>query len=211
MKYGELVQNIRDLGFSDDSEIEEFETDVNVISNSINRAITEISLNYAPIYGHYDINPLVVATDEVTGDVADIIEVNMSEAVDGFMKLADIPVKRELAEGVYKRYGDYEVEENHTIILDGSYDGNLRIFYVKAHTPCTELVIQEDSEEYDTELPLPLKAHHLVPLLASYYVWLDDDMTKANAYYEKYQYVLEKAQQEAEKPKGRVITGWGEI
>ena len=55
MTYKELIDNIRDLGFSDDSEIDEFEEDVDVIANAINRAITEISIEYAPIIGKYEV------------------------------------------------------------------------------------------------------------------------------------------------------------
>ena len=52
MNYGELKDQIRDMGFSDDAEIEEFGE---LIPNSINRAIEEINLNVAPIIETYEI------------------------------------------------------------------------------------------------------------------------------------------------------------
>ena len=41
MNYGQVVEQIRDLGFADDNEIEEFDA---IVPNAINRAITEISI-----------------------------------------------------------------------------------------------------------------------------------------------------------------------
>ena len=50
MNYGELKAQIRDLGFAEDAEIDEFDE---VVPNAINRAITEINLIVTPNIGTY--------------------------------------------------------------------------------------------------------------------------------------------------------------
>lgn len=225
MNYGQVIKNIRDLGFADDSEIEEFETDVNIISNSINRAITEISLDYAPIVDRYIVpNPPTYIDDNNNEKLPELVEINMYDASDNtFMRLTDVPVKKMLQDGIYTRFNDYEIENGDTLIIasddictetivDGEkqyISNNLIIFYVKDHEPVTEDVIDPSSEEYETEVPLPRKAHHLLPLLASYYIWLDDDPAKAQEYLNRYQMALQSAKAESEKPRARIRTDWG--
>lgn len=190
MDYGTLKQNIIDLGFSDEDELEEFGA---LVPNSINRAITDISMSVSPIISHIDVTP-----KELSGE-DELIEIVMPG---DFMKFTDIPVKRNLSKGVYKRFNDFEIENGNTVIMSGSIEGTYRIFYVSDHTPFTL-----DTED-TAVIPLPLKVHYLLPLLSSYYIWLDDDMTKAQEYYARYQQAIQAMNAENVKPKGRVITDW---
>lgn len=190
MNYGQVVSQIRDLGFADDNEIEEFDA---IVPNAINRAITEISLNYAPIISYIDI----------VQNYDDKDALYEYEMPDNFMKFADVPVKRQMSEGIYQRFNDFDIESENTIIMSGNYTGTYRVFYVADHEPFTI------KSSKGSEIPLPLKAHHLVPLLASYYVWLDDDQAKAEMYYQRYQTELQNAKMEAEKPRMKLRTDWG--
>ena len=210
MTYKELIDNIRDLGFSDDSEIDEFEEDVDVIANAINRAITEISIEYAPIIGKYEVPvPPTEAVEEngiLKEVVPDMFEVDMQAVTDDkFIGFADTPVKKELKSGIYTKFSDFEIESDDTIILHTSDYENLVIFYKEMPDKYVW------GENNDVRLPLPLHAHHLVPLLASYYVWLDDDLTKAQLYYERYSVAVQNALAGKDKPRARILTGWGEI
>lgn len=188
MNYGQVLEQIRDLGFADDSEMEEFET---IVPNAVNRAITEISMTVAPNLAYYDI--------EQDGDFDGFIEYEMPE---DFMKFADTPVKRQLNEGVYSRFNDYEVENGNTIVMSGTYEGTYRVFYVADHEPFTT------RSSNGEDIPLPLKAHYLLPLLSAYYVWLDDDQAKAQEYYSKYQMAMQSVMAEDQKPKGRIRSDW---
>ena len=192
MNYGQVVEQIRDLGFADDNEIEEFDA---IVPNAINRAITEISMNYAPILSHYDITQNFEDEDKNA-----LYEYEMP---DDFMKFADTPVKRSLGEGIYQRFNDFEIEEESTIVMSGQYTGTFRVFYVADHEPFT---VNSSKGE---DIPLPLKAHYLVPLLASYYVWLDDDQAKAMEYYQKFQAELQASKMESQKPRARIRVDWG--
>lgn len=191
MNYGELKQNIIDLGFSDADELEEFGT---LVPNAINRAITEISMSVAPNTSYKDI---------VQDDTFDDEAYYEYEMPDDFMKFAEVPVKRNLASGVYERFNDFEIEDDN-VIMSGSHKGTFRLFYVADHEAFT--VNTSNGED----IPLPLKAHYLVPLLASYYIWLDDDQTKAQMYYQAYQQGVQTMAQEVAKPRGRIRTDWGD-
>lgn len=192
MNYGQVLEQIRDLGFADESEMEEFET---IVPNAVNRAITEISMTVAPNLSHYDITQNFETKEEQEA----LYEYEMP---DDFMKFADTPVKRQLGEGIYQRFNDFEIEEGRLLVMSGEYQGTFRIFYVADHEPFTV----ESSNS--SEIPLPLKVHYLLPLLASYYVWLDDDQAKAEGYYQRYQSEMQMVISDEQKPKGKIRSDW---
>lgn len=227
MNYQEVINNIRDLGFSDDSEMEEFGE---LVPNSINRAITEINLSFAPIIERYEF--------EITGVDKGFLYITMPDVDEMFLDFADTPVL--YAETTahrdgneiktteiehYDIFSDYDIEANDTIVIDLSkFNGNvpdpekdpdsyavaaektysIRIFYKADHEKFTG-----SESQLSEELPLPRKAHHLVPLLAAYYVWLEDEPTKAaqyfNTYEQKSQEVLANSQ--SSHIKIRVLSG----
>ena len=173
MNYGELKTELISLGFSDESELDEFGV---IVPLALNRAITEINLTIAPIIGTYEFTQ--------TGEGSVLLYYDMEELTreDGdvvFLSFADTPVM--VGDGVYRRYNDFEIEQDRILVMDGSVSGNFKVFYKKAHTPFT---IDTDDLE---DIPLPLKAHILVPLLTAYYVWLEDEKTKAVDYYNQYE------------------------
>ena len=233
MTYYELCENIRDLGFAEFSEIEEYETSgVNVISNNINRAITEINVSVANILGRYEF--------EIAEDDSGLLYIDMADVVDDFLSLSENPVQfrsnktnKEIAElqekadagtatqeelerlayllarnEMYVRFFDYDTEGDSVIIIDqDKYKGSFKILYVAQHDMATSDIIDPETEMAQTILPLPLKAHHLVPLLASYYVWLDDDPTKASQYYNLYEQSRSEMLQTTKKLRGRIMSG----
>lgn len=194
MNYGELKAQIRDLGFAEDAEIDEFDE---VVPNAINRAITEINLIVAPNVGTYKF--------EQDGTESDLLYYDMEELTadeDGtvrFLEFTDTPVM--VGPAVYKQYNDFEIENDKVIIMNGSVDGSFKVFYKRAHTPFTL-----DSED-SAPIELPLKVHHLVPLLASYYIWMEDENAKAVSYYNQYERLVQEIKAGAEKPRARIMSG----
>ena len=165
MNYEELKSELVSLGFSDESELNEFG---DIVPQALNRAITEINLTVAPIIGTYEFTQ--------TGEDSGLLYYDMEELTkeDGdmvFLTFADTPVM--VGDGIYRRYNNFEIEQDRILVMDGSVSGDFKVFYKKAHIPFT--VDTDDSED----IPLPLKAHILVPLLTAYYVWLEDEKTKA--------------------------------
>ena len=194
MNYGEIKQNIISLGFAEESDYEEYE-ELGYTYDAINRAISFLNGQF-PYLEKYDFE----IEDADTG----IVYVDMTDR-DGFLDLAEMPVMFEAnGQEIYRKFGDYEVEMGHTVVIKADdYAGSFRIYYSKQ---CTQV----DSNTADTFVPeLPLKCHHLIPLLASYYLWLDDDATKAAQYFNMYETELAVVQTREKLPKMRVNTDWG--
>lgn len=111
MTYGELKDQIRDLGFEEDASIEEYKS---IVINSCNRAMN-------------------------------IISKTVISQIEGYFK--------------------FEIPE----------------WVAPNLTPITV-----DTPD-DSGIDLPDKVIDLMPLLAAYYVWLDDDERKAIYYYNQYE------------------------
>ena len=197
MTYQELINEIRDLGFSDDSEIEEF-AEAGLLFSAINRAITRINLELYPIIEKYEFD----ISDNDTG----YIYITMTDIDDLFLDFADMPVLFERdGANFYTKFGDYEIETDNTLVINADKNkGSFRVFYKVAHDTFTG-----KTSQLKEDLPLQLKVHHLVPLLASYYVWNEDEPTKAAQYLNLFE--SEKAELKeqalARKFKVRVVSG----
>ena len=197
MTYQELINEIRDLGFSDDSEIEEF-AEAGLLYSAINRAITRINLELYPIIEKYEFD----ISDDDTG----YLYITMTDIDDLFLDFADMPVLFERdGANFYTKFGDYEIEADNTLVINADKNkGSFRVFYKVAHDTFTG-----KTSQLKEDLPLQLKVHHLVPLLASYYVWNEDEPTKAAQYLNLFE--AEKAELKeqalARKFKVRVVSG----
>lgn len=197
MTYQELINEIRDLGFSDDSEIEEF-AEAGLLYSAINRAITRINLELYPILEKYEFD----ISDDDTG----YLYLTMTDIDDMFLDFADMPVLFERdGANFYTKFGDYEIESDNTLVINADKNkGSFRVFYKVAHDTFTG-----KTSQLKEDLPLQLKVHHLVPLLASYYVWNEDEPTKAAQYLNLFE--SEKAELKeqalARKFKVRVVSG----
>ncbi|MDD7534262.1 MAG: hypothetical protein SPK18_00860 [Treponema sp.] len=197
MTYQELINEIRDLGFSDDSEIEEF-AEAGLLYSAINRAITRINLELYPIIEKYEFD----ISDDDTG----YLYITMTDIDDLFLDFADMPILFERdGANFYTKFGDYEIESDNTLVINADKNkGSFRVFYKVAHDTFTG-----KTSQLKEDLPLQLKVHHLVPLLASYYVWNEDEPTKAAQYLNLFE--SEKAELKeqalARKFKVRVMSG----
>jgi hypothetical protein len=192
MTYQELIDNIRDLGFSEDSEIEEFGE---VVNNGINRAISTINLDVAPIIKTFEF--------ELTDDDEGYVYYIMPEIDETFLEFADNPIMIGYEDTqYYKRFGDYEIESDNTMVVNADEcKGKFRVFYKAEHTHFTGA-----EDELSDDLPLPLKAHYLVPLLSAYYIWLEDEPTKAAQYYNMYEQEAATLNARTNRLKVRVVT-----
>ena len=197
MTYQELIKEIRELGFSDDSEIEEF-AEAGLLFSAINRAITRINRELYPIIEKYEFD----ISDDDTG----YLYITMTDIDDLFLDFADMPVLFERdGANFYTKFGDYEIEADNTLVINADkHKGSFRVFYKVAHDTFTG-----KTSQLKEDLPLQLKVHHLVPLLASYYVWNEDEPTKAAQYLNLFE--SEKAELKeqalARKFKVRVVSG----
>lgn len=200
MTYQEVIDNIMALGFSDEAEMEEFEEN-GVLNASINRAISIINLDVpgaAPRNKEY-----TFSADEADTEV---IYIDMESVDETFMEFADTAMLY-MADGSdnYVKFNDFDIINDSTIIFDPTdYAGDFRVLYKAEH----EIYTGTD-EQKASDIPLARKVHHLVPLLAGYYVWLEDEPTKAAQYYNLYEQRVNEivAKSQTNKPRMRVLAG----
>lgn len=226
MTYEDIINNIRDLGFSSDDEMTDFglPTDGEMIAEntvlytSINRAMSEIGDAVAPCVGKFEFE----VVDEGEGDVlaeppkyefeSGIIYFDMKANADGFITMADeTPIVYSeptvTADGVvvykptYKKFNDFEIDNETTLVFDSLPKGKYRLYYKKLPTQLTY------ESNFKAECELPLKVHHLIPLLASYYLWLDDEPTKAQMYKTQFEQNVQIVASKDAKPRMRILSG----
>ena len=192
MNYGELKTELKALAFEEEDTIEEYE-ETDVIPTAINRAITMISEKVAPIIRTYEISQ--------DGDDEEYNYYDFTSLTNDFLEFAKHPVRIDDGEK-YQSFGDYEIEDDETIVIPGDVSGTFKIFYRAEHTP---YVAGGSMDSVD--LPLKRKVHYLVPLLAAYYVWLDDDATKAAQYKNEYDQEYVDYLQKQSRPRARFAEG----
>lgn len=195
MNYGQIKQNLISLGFAEESDYQEFE-DLGYTYDCINRAIDQIESQF-PYIAKYEF--------EIDESDTGILYIDMTDR-QGFLGLAETPVVFEVdGEETFRKFGDYQIEMGHTIVIKvDDYAGMFRIYYNKQ---CTDITATT-SDAFVPELPN--KVHHLIPLLAAYYLWLDDDAAKAAQYYNMYETELALIMQKENAPRMRVVTEWSE-
>lgn len=81
----------------------------------------------------------------------------------------------------YLSLRDFHVEQRHVLVLDGRKQVEYNIFYKKDFTALT------GSTQDTFEIELDKDREHLLPLLAAWYVWADDDQTKAAVWRNDYE------------------------
>lgn len=128
MNWGELKTKIRDLGFEEDSTMNEYES---IVRNAANRAINLV------------FHELVLGCKQYFA----ALYATKKKVVDEFGEVT------------------YETIR---------------------WTPPSEIdYITEDTEDTE-DIELPDRVIEIVPILASHYVWLDDDQVKATVYWNEY-------------------------
>lgn len=175
MTYQQLIDNIKSLGFSDDAEMQEF-AESGVLYDSINRAIAEINFavpGSAPRNKEY--------TFSVDKEDEEVMYIDMESIDPKFMELAETAMLY-AKDDIYNKFNDFDLMNESTIVFDPTdYEGDFRVLYKVYHDDFTE------DSALDEEIPLARKVHHIVPLLAGYYVWLEDEPQKAAQYYNLYE------------------------
>lgn len=104
------------------------------------------------------------------------------KGISQFMGFSDKAVEGSFSDGkTIKSLNDFIVEKNSVLVLDGTFKGEFLISYKKKPQEFAEKTANETVIEIDED------AVDLLPLLASYYVWLDDERSRAQEYYNQYE------------------------
>ena len=156
--------------------------DENLVDFAITRALRLISTSI-PVIGRYEL-------DGEQGQSYDL-----SRLATRFGRITDV-VERTGS----KPFSDYELEQDRIFIPNKT--GSYTIFYKEQIVQITK------STSEDSELQCDYRALPLVSLLASHYVWLDDDAVKATMYYNEYEQNLERIVKDYNRPKLRIVGGF---
>lgn len=190
MNYGELKTHIKALAFEDDDTITEYEEN-DVIPAAINRAIAMIGRTI-PILNTYEFSQDGGDTEYQTYD--------FSKLTKDFLSFDKHPMQIDDGEKC-EPFGNYIEWNYHTIKVPGTVKGTFLVQYrakPARYQPGMD----------DVEIPLePITHEDLLPMLCAYFVWLDDDATKASQYFNSYETELTNVISVLKKPRARFLEG----
>ncbi len=164
MTYADLKEEIKALGFSDEESMDEYS---DVIVTAVNRAMNLINTTVKPIVG----------TKKVVLEDNKYTTFDMSEEA-GFVDFYGKP--RISREDRILYLTDYFIEEDKKITLRGTKGDSVSIYYKKSPTQITA----DTNDDFVIELDKIVQP--LISLLAGFFIWLDDEPTKATMYQNMY-------------------------
>jgi len=181
MTWKELREQITELGFNVvNYEYEDiYSENKNVYIFSVNRAIELIASTVRPILGEYVIK---IKDDNVDGLVFVPYNIRLLAGKRFYDFAFDLPML-ETPDGDYRPLTDYQTQKRGVILIPGfavEAGNKIRVWYKKKPVEITVDTPDDFTIELDHDV-LPL-----VPLLASHYVWLDDEPNKAGIYWNEY-------------------------
>lgn len=166
MTYEEIKKEIRDLGFEEDGTISEYNS---IVANSVNRAVRFLC----------DVRPYVKKhTLTQDGTAEGFVEYDFAEELPDFYEFYEKPKYTE--NGERKTFDGYFIEGGGKLLVRGDFAGSVDFYYRAMPTRIDE----NTPGTYEMEIDRIL--HPLIPVLASYFVWLDDDERKATYYWNIY-------------------------
>ncbi|MCB6992439.1 hypothetical protein LI177_02935 [bacterium 210820-DFI.6.37] len=172
MNWGELKNEVKDLGFEEMEALVEYK---DILVSATNRAMYIINSTVLPMTSRYD---FMQDGSEPGIKKYDMIELTKEGGSRKFLSFADTPVK--IHNETYETFNDFDIEEGHIVVMDGSCVGNFSVFYKRIPSRVSENTTD------DTELDVDARIEPALPLLVAHYVWLDDDERKATQYYNEY-------------------------
>lgn len=206
MTYGELKQRMTDFGFEEAT----YTSDPMALSefiSSINQARQTIA-QYFPVKGRYDfvqdgtetgLHKIDLLNKTETDAEGETVPITFDGTFNSFDSMQMI------TGGQVYPFGDYTLEEGHIVVLNYALKGSFTIFFDKGVS-----LITEDTAD-GADIGIHHEAEHLVPLLASYHAWLDDDIQKATMYYNQFEQernqIVAKWNERKAKTKARIVGG----
>lgn len=164
LKY--IKNEIYNLGFSTPSDVE-----LSIVLQAINRAVDTIANTVRPILSVHTIEKSEPAQLKML-DFKEIAK-EQGETFVGFSSVF------ELGEDGYVPSMSHSIIKGH--MLQIKTDKSYMVWYKRLYTPVT--VDTPDTFEFELDADL----HVLIPLLAAFYVWQDDEERKADKYYNDYE------------------------
>lgn len=188
MKLGELTNRLRDLGFTDDSDMSE---NASLLISSLNNALQTINKTVEGVKGTYAVT--VEDGEEGLIDIDLYEETEDDEGNVTFETLDGMPNYRPVNASYEIDFSDYRLDAERYLVLNAFRTGTYTFYYRKRVPLVDETWTEED------ELPIEYAVEHMLPLLTAYYMWLDDDAEIATRWYNEYdtlkaEYLTRKAE-----------------
>lgn len=234
MNWGELRDNIRDLGFEENSTMNA--SDYRSITiNAVNRAIDTIFWNVVEPYKSYfhevsnrpTTRVVKVTADGEQEDGAEdssVVKIPTFTGTEQGLRVSDYDSTNVTITGATETMQSIVDSESYDVVAtlkepdthkweDGTTDEKVfRVYKTYTYTwDCPSYPLTKITDETEDEFSLtkdegmPDKVIYLIPLLASYYVWLDDDVEKAVYYYNMYDSELSKLIDTIKNRNGKVV------
>ena len=172
MTLSELKNEIKNLAFAEDNDMRE---NAGIVIDAINRAISVIAQTVSPIVGMYQIAQSGSTEGRLKYDLRELTKDSGKVRFGGFIRVDYEHQGREITDIAFR--SDFD----RYLILDGRQPGLFTVYYRKLPETYTTLSPDEKEIEIDSDL-CPL-----IPLLSSFYVWMDDDERKADKYKNDYE------------------------
>ena len=183
-------KHIKALAFEDEETITEYEEN-DVIPTAINRAIAMIGRTI-PILNTYEFSQ--------DGEDAEFQTYDFSKLVKDFLSFDKHPMQIDDGEKC-EPFGNYIEWNYHTIKVPGNVKGTFVVQY-------RAKPVRYQPGMDDVEIPLePITHEDLLPMLCAYFVWLDDDATKAAQYFNSYETELRDVVSVLKRPRVRFLEG----
>ena len=191
MLYSEVKEQILSLGFEDPSVLDDTNY-LKVFRDGINKALTFINADF-PIIGEY--------THTLDGTGVDLDEIDFADFSD-FDVLLNATIKEEVG-GRYqiRPFADFELIQDTKVFVSQTNNGDITFFYRKRPTLVTTTTTD------NTVMTIHHKAEQLLPLLASYYIWNDDDPEKASKWRNEYEDMKQLVLRTGQRPISLTFNG----
>ena len=191
MLYSEVKEQILSLGFEDPSVLDDTNY-LKVFRDGINKALTFINADF-PNIGEYPIT--------LDGTGVDLEEIDFADFSD-FDVLLNATIKEEVG-GRYqiRPFADFELVQDTKVFVSQTNNGDITFFYRKRPTLVTT------STTDNTVMTIHHKAEQLLPLLASYYIWNDDDPEKASKWRNEYEDMKQLVLRTGQRPISLTFNG----
>lgn len=171
MLYGEAKNEILSLGFENSDVLLDADY-LALFRDGINKALDFINADF-PL-----IQTAEVDLDGTSDDFEEVVFTDISD----FHSFVDAKIKREVnGRLTILPFADFQILHDTIMYISPNVEGTVIICYRSTFTPVTTTTTDA------TELTIDRKAEKLLPLLAAYYIWNDDDAEKSAKWFNEYE------------------------
>lgn len=196
--WSEIRSEILNLGFEQAGAYAE---NPQAFIEAVNRAMTVVAAFAAPPPGH-----CVIELEDTGAEQR--FDIRAMTAQDGEPVFLGYAERYPVALRDPRRAADYLIDNDDALLLQAGQSGTVDVWFRRTPAKITALTPDDFEIEFDAD------AATLIPLLASFYLWQDEDERKAVRYRNEYEELKKQLiESRAGAPAARVTTaeGWADV